>query len=103
MTTAALRTALFLAMLLANLVSPEPGDSARQCRECPFGGVPIGVKELDEVAGWPDTHACAVFADRVAAHTSVSVERLRDRALAPPAIDRMQPAGGERDGEEQQR
>ena len=23
----------------------------------PFGGVPIGVKELDRVAGWPDTQA----------------------------------------------
>lgn len=23
----------------------------------PFGGVPIGVKELDQVTGWPDTHA----------------------------------------------
>ena len=32
----------------------------------PFGGVPIGVKELDDVEGWPDTEACAVFADRTA-------------------------------------
>jgi aspartyl-tRNA(Asn)/glutamyl-tRNA(Gln) amidotransferase subunit A len=42
----------------------------------PFGGVPIGVKELDQVAGWPDTEACLVFADRVASHTSIMVERL---------------------------
>ena len=28
----------------------------------PFGGVPIGVKELDEVAGWPYTHASVPFA-----------------------------------------
>src|SRR5215217_260435 len=45
----------------------------------PFGGVPIGVKELDDVEGWPATEACAVFEDRIATHTSVWVERLRDR------------------------
>lgn len=43
----------------------------------PFGGLPIGVKELDQVEGWPDTEACVVFADRKASHTSVMVERLR--------------------------
>jgi len=44
----------------------------------PFGGVPIGVKELDQVTGWPDTEACVVFAERIATHTSVAVERIRD-------------------------
>ena len=44
----------------------------------PFGGVPIGVKELDQVAGWPDTDACVAFADRVATGTSTHVERARD-------------------------
>ena len=48
----------------------------------PFGGVPIGVKELDQVEGWPDTEACVVFADRVATHTSMMVERMRDRGGA---------------------
>jgi len=43
----------------------------------PFGGVPIGVKELDDVEGWPATEACTVFRDRIAGHTSVMVERLR--------------------------
>lgn len=42
----------------------------------PFGGVPVGVKELDAVENWPDTEACVAFADRVAGHTSVMVERL---------------------------
>jgi aspartyl-tRNA(Asn)/glutamyl-tRNA(Gln) amidotransferase subunit A len=42
----------------------------------PFGGVPIGVKELDIVAGWPDTEASLVFADRVATHSSTVVTRL---------------------------
>jgi aspartyl-tRNA(Asn)/glutamyl-tRNA(Gln) amidotransferase subunit A len=48
----------------------------------PFGGVPIGVKELDQVQGWPDTEACLVFADRTATHTSFQVQRIRDRGGA---------------------
>ncbi len=43
----------------------------------PFGGVPIGVKELTSVAGWPATEASLVFKDDVAAHTSTMIERLR--------------------------
>ena len=27
----------------------------------PFGGVPIGIKELDHVAGWPFTYASLAF------------------------------------------
>jgi aspartyl-tRNA(Asn)/glutamyl-tRNA(Gln) amidotransferase subunit A len=44
----------------------------------PFGGVPIGVKELDHVEGWPHTHASVPFADQVATYTSVMVQRMRD-------------------------
>ena len=44
----------------------------------PFGGVPIGVKELDQVAGWPDTHASVPLRDDVAEYTSVMVQRIRD-------------------------
>jgi aspartyl-tRNA(Asn)/glutamyl-tRNA(Gln) amidotransferase subunit A len=44
----------------------------------PLGGVPIGVKELDQVEGWPDTHACVVFRDHVAPHTSTNPGRARD-------------------------
>ncbi len=44
----------------------------------PFGGVPIGVKELDQVIGWPDTHACVVYRDQVATVTSTNVARVRD-------------------------
>ena len=42
----------------------------------PFGGVPIGVKELEKVSGWPDTEASLVYADRVGDHSSTMVERL---------------------------
>lgn len=44
----------------------------------PFGGVPVGVKELDQVEGWPDTHACVVFRDRVATATGTNPGRIRD-------------------------
>src|SRR6476620_7641494 len=43
----------------------------------PFGGVPIAVKELDPVEGWPYSEASVVFADRVADHDSTMVTRLR--------------------------
>ena len=44
----------------------------------PFGGVPIGVKELDQVEGWPDTHASVPLKDQVAGYTSTMVQRVRD-------------------------
>jgi len=45
----------------------------------PFGGVPIAVKELDPVKGWPYTEASLVFADRVAEYDSTMVTRLREQ------------------------
>jgi aspartyl-tRNA(Asn)/glutamyl-tRNA(Gln) amidotransferase subunit A len=44
----------------------------------PFGGVPVGVKELDAVEGWPYTEASIPLKDRVARHTSTKLRRLRD-------------------------
>lgn len=44
----------------------------------PFGGVPMGVKELDQVEGWPDTDASVPFSDRRAGHTSTMVTRLQN-------------------------
>lgn len=43
----------------------------------PFGGVPMGIKELETVAGWPYTEASLVFKDRVADRDSTQVVRLR--------------------------
>ena len=48
----------------------------------PFGGVPMGVKELDTVAGWPSTDASLVFKDRIASFDSTMVRRLRERGGA---------------------
>ena len=44
----------------------------------PFGGVPMGIKELETVSGWPYTEASLVFKDRVADHDTTQVARLRD-------------------------
>jgi len=43
----------------------------------PFGGVPMGIKELEQVDRWPFTEASLVFADRIADHDSTQVSRLR--------------------------
>jgi aspartyl-tRNA(Asn)/glutamyl-tRNA(Gln) amidotransferase subunit A len=42
----------------------------------PFGGVPLGVKELNQVEGWPDTEASVPLRDRIATHTTTQVRRL---------------------------
>lgn len=42
----------------------------------PFGGVPIGVKELEPMQGWPLTEASLVFADRISDHTSTQMQRI---------------------------
>ncbi len=61
-----------------SFVDPERARAvaARADVSLPFGGLPIGVKELDQVEGWPDTEACVVFADRKATYSSVMVDRL---------------------------
>jgi len=39
--------------------------------------VPLGVKELASVRGWPATHASVVYADRISDHDDTEVARLR--------------------------
>jgi aspartyl-tRNA(Asn)/glutamyl-tRNA(Gln) amidotransferase subunit A len=43
----------------------------------PFAGVPIGVKELAQAKGFPDTRASIVYRDRVAAEDCNEVAKLR--------------------------
>ena len=43
----------------------------------PFGGVPIGVKELDPARGWPQTEASLVFKDRICEYDGTMTARLR--------------------------
>jgi Asp-tRNA(Asn)/Glu-tRNA(Gln) amidotransferase A subunit family amidase len=44
----------------------------------PFAGVPMGVKELAQVQGWPDTHASVPYADAIAEFDCAEVARLRE-------------------------
>ncbi|WP_040494944.1 amidase [Ilumatobacter nonamiensis] len=48
----------------------------------PFGGVPVGVKSLNEVAGWPHDHASVPFKDDVGEVTTTNVQRIVDRGGA---------------------
>jgi len=61
-------------------VDPERARKAAANADvaAPFGGVPIGVKELNHVAGWPATEASVALADRVADHTMTMVRRVED-------------------------
>ncbi|MCX6512051.1 MAG: amidase [Actinobacteria bacterium] len=57
-------------------------DSARESAakadvSLPFGGLPMGIKELDPVAGWPYTEGSLVFADRIGEEDATIVTRLR--------------------------
>jgi Asp-tRNA(Asn)/Glu-tRNA(Gln) amidotransferase A subunit family amidase len=53
-------------------------ESAAQAdTSLPFGGVPVGIKELETVTGWPYTEASLVYKDRIADHDATQVTRLR--------------------------
>jgi aspartyl-tRNA(Asn)/glutamyl-tRNA(Gln) amidotransferase subunit A len=70
-----------------NAFSHVDADGARERARTadvslPFGGVPMGVKELDTVAGWPHTEASLVFKDRTATYDSTMVSRLKQRGGA---------------------
>jgi aspartyl-tRNA(Asn)/glutamyl-tRNA(Gln) amidotransferase subunit A len=66
-----------------NAFSLVDADAARERASAadpalPLGGVPVAIKELDAVAGWPATYASLVFKDLVSAFDSTMVSRLRD-------------------------
>ena len=70
-------------------------DAARSADvSLPFGGVPVGVKELDHVEGWPDTGGSVMWADRVAAYTSTKVQRLLDAGAVLAAQTTSSEFGG---------
>ncbi|MBK6669712.1 MAG: amidase [Actinobacteria bacterium] len=54
-------------------------DAARTADvSLPFGGVPIGVKELSPVQGWPMTECSLAFENETATYTSLHIDRLTD-------------------------
>ncbi len=52
----------------------------------PFGGVPVGIKELDQVAGWPDTGASLAYRDRITTTTGAAAKQAESRSSA---VERM--------------
>lgn len=50
----------------------------------PFGGVPVGIKQLEPVEGWPFTEASLLFADRTANHTATGTQRFIEDGGATP-------------------
>ena len=62
--------------------------------DLPFGGVPLGIKELEPVAGWPATEASLVFADRTWPYSSTMVERLEGAGAVPVGATTASEFGG---------
>ena len=60
----------------------------------PFGGLPVAVKELDRVSGWPSTEASLAFADRLATVTSTMVSRLEGAGVAKVGLTTASEFGG---------
>ena len=52
----------------------------------PFGGVPIGIKELDHVAGWPFTYGSLAFQDQRSDVDATQVARLRAAGVVPVGL-----------------
>ena len=69
-------------------------SAARADVMLPFGGVPIGVKELDAVRGWPATEASVPLKDRVSPHDSTMVARLREAGAVPFGLTTSSEFGG---------
>jgi aspartyl-tRNA(Asn)/glutamyl-tRNA(Gln) amidotransferase subunit A len=68
--------------------------AARADAHAPFGGVPVGVKELDSVKGWPYTQASVPLKDQVAAQDSTLVSRLRDAGAVLVGLTTSSEFGG---------
>lgn len=52
----------------------------------PLAGVPLGIKELEAVQGWPQTSASTAFRDRVATTTSTMTARLLAAGAIPVGL-----------------
>ena len=67
--------------LLAQAREAEERIAAGEGR--PLEGVPLGVKDLEDVAGMGTTHGSKLFEDYVAEEDSTQVERLRGAGAIP--------------------
>jgi aspartyl-tRNA(Asn)/glutamyl-tRNA(Gln) amidotransferase subunit A len=60
----------------------------------PFGGVPIGIKALEPVAGWPDDSCSIALQGKVAAETSTHMSRILDAGAVPVGACNASEFGG---------
>ena len=60
----------------------------------PFGGVPIGVKELDHVEGWPYTQASVPLRDQIARYDATKITRLRNAGAVLVGLTTASEFGG---------
>ena len=49
----------------------------------PLAGVPLGIKELESVEGWPETHASTAYRDGIATTTTTMSSRLLAAGAVP--------------------
>ncbi|MBX3286626.1 MAG: amidase, partial [Actinobacteria bacterium] len=78
-------------------VDPERARAAAADADVsmPFGGVPTGIKELEAVAGWPETYGSLVYRDRIAQHSTHYYERLVQRGgIVPVGLTTASEFGG---------
>ena len=52
----------------------------------PLAGVPLGIKELEPVEGWPDTRATTVYRDRLGTTTTTMTSRLLAAGAVPVGL-----------------
>lgn len=60
----------------------------------PFGGVPVGIKELEWLQGWPATEGSLVFKNRRADHTATVVSRFMNSGAVPVGLTTASEFGG---------
>ncbi len=68
--------------------------AAKADTSLPFGGVPVGIKELDNIEGWPADEASLAFKDRKATYTSTWARRLFAAGANPVGMCTASEFGG---------
>ena len=77
-------------------LDPEGARAAAKAADVslPFGGVPFGIKELEQVKDWPYTEASLIFRDRIGAYDTTMVTRLRAAGVVPVGATTASEFGG---------
>lgn len=79
-----------------SFVDPERAMAAAESADVslPFGGVPMGIKELEHVQGWPDTQGSLLFSDRIATETDTTTVRAMASGAVPVGLTTASEFGG---------